>query len=220
MLVGCSLFPGGESDKQIPAKDSEYFEAGFKAYKKKQYPEAIDFLRKVSTDSSLYPEALETIRKIPYQKALDFYEKKEYSQAIKEAEKIPPDASQYSESQKIIKVSKYKLALEKFENAPNFSSKLIESENLWNKAKGTEELFPIRNTLNKIGDLLKQAKTKKQVNNVVKLFSSILNEQNDREVLFAGLEKAFDAIKKFRNIPEAREDLFKLIGEIKIKLRK
>lgn len=213
-VSGCSWFSFGND----VVEDGETYRKGVQAFEKKEYDKAIQQFREIPPDSPHYPKTLALIQKIPLQRAEDAIESEDYQMALSELNKIPQTNKSYSRAQQLKTEVTYQMAMDEYQKARRSPERIRALGKLSNMAAEGKNKDSLLGVIEMIGGQLNQATQAREVETLIHLLQETLEEQQDREVVVAGLEQTFEAYDQFNGDPRFRDRLLRLIAELKLKL--
>ncbi len=217
-LAGCSWFNFFSFGSDEESKESDTYQKGVEAYQQKEYDSAIKHFRSVSPKSPNYSKTLNLIEKIPMQRAEKAIAQRDYDTALQELNKIPEGNSNYPKAQQLKTKVYYESALINYQKASS-SMRIPELEKLANVASQTKNRENMLRTIQLIGDELNQSTRATDVNTLINLLRSTVENVRDSEVIHAGLKHAFEAYERFNRQPRLRNQLLRLIASLKIQLQ-
>jgi len=218
-MGGCSLFGDrfGEDDELL--KDDSNYREAVKALKEKKYKKSSELIRKIEPDSPVYAKGLQLLQKIPMQRAQDAIQAKDYSLALRELNKISEGNSNYPKAQQLKSSIAFQAALSEYDKAEHTPQKFKALERLADVAIESRKTKDVLQTIDIIGDQLNQSSQPQEIETLIMLLKSTIEDQRNPDVLYAGLEKSFSAYNQFNQQAETRDQLLRLIAKLKINLQ-
>ncbi len=218
-IGGCSLVGGlfGGDDELLEA-DRHYREA-VKAFKEKKYKKSTALIREIEPDSPVYPKGIQLLQKIPMQRAQDAIQAKNYPLALRQLNKISEENSNYRKAQQLKGRVVFQFALSEYDKAKRAPQKVRALAHLTDVAIESKKMENVLQTIDIIGDQLKQSKQPQEIKTLIRLLESTIEKQRNTDILHAGLEQSFLAYNQFNQQVEHRDQLLRLIAKVKMKLQ-
>jgi len=218
---GCSLLSSNSPDMLQDnnlSEESSAFEMGMEALDQGNFHEATQNFRRVTANDPQYRNALSLIASIPFRRGNTALAQQDYALAIHELNKINSSNPQYAEAQQLISQARYTIWLENYQKTNNPAQQIKAIGRLVDSLNRSQNPELTLKALELLEEKLQTAQPT-QYSAILKIFATLLYEQQDLPTLQKGLQVLLDFFSPLHAIPQIRNQLLQLIAELKIQIR-